>query len=93
MIHLKAIFTALREENIKLKLSKCIFAENQVKYPGHSIRPNEICLLNDNISAIVNLPYPTCKNSLQRLLRKINYYRKFIPNITKVLNPLFMLLR
>jgi len=75
LIHLRAAFIALREENVKLKLSKCKFAENQVTYLGHLIRPNEISPLNDNISAITNLPAPTCKKSLQRLLGKINYYR------------------
>ena len=59
----------------------------------NTMRADEISPLNDNISAIINFPVPTCEKSLQRLLGKINYCRKFIPNITEILLPLFNLLK
>lgn len=92
-IHLRALFSALRSEMIKLKLSKCKFAQETVEYLGHRIHFNEIRPLNDNVSAIENFPTSECRKSLQRLLGKINYYRKFVPNITKILYPLFNLLK
>ena len=48
--------------------------------------------MNDNLIAIKNFPEPLSKKDLQRILGKINFYRKFIPYATDCLNPLYKLL-
>jgi len=40
--HLKRVFEVLQLENIKLKLSKCQFAQPEVQYLGHIITKNKI---------------------------------------------------
>jgi len=91
--HLKLAFEAFLHENIKFKLSKCEFAVKIVNYLGHSISENKIFPLNSNIEAIARFPVPIDKKSLQRFLGKVNYYRKFIQNVTEILAPLFSLLK
>lgn len=93
LLHIKLVFTAFQKENVKLKISKCKFFKQMIEYSGHRLKPGEILPLNDNVESITKFPKPEKKKSLQRLLGKINYYRKFIPNITEILAPLYNLLR
>ena len=93
LTHLRAVFQAMRREEVKFKLSKCHIAEQRVTYLGHDISENEIRPTKDHIIAIQNFPIPRNKKSLQQLLGKINFNRKFIPNASKNLNPLYELLK
>ena len=91
--HLDLVFKALIEEGIKLKLSKCIFGAPKVKFLGHIISGEGISPLNSNTIAIRKFPIPSCKKDIQKFLGKITFYRKFIPFATKLLNPLYILLK
>lgn len=93
LLHLRQVFQVLRQENVKVKLSKCHFGQNSVQYIGHIISENEIRPMNDHIIAVKNFPIPMNKKCLQQLLGKINYNRKFIPDASRKLNPLFELLK
>jgi hypothetical protein len=79
-------------ENVKLKLSKCSFAQKSVRYLGHILSENKILPLNDNLKSIKEYPNPKNVKMVQQFLGKVNYYYKFIPNATKLLNPLYKLL-
>lgn len=91
--HLRMVFEAFKKENVKLKLSKCRLAESKVKYLGHIISENSISPLNSNVRSVVELPAPTNVKEVQRVLGKVNFYRKFIPGATKLLYPLYALLK
>ena len=91
--HIDKVLAAFEIENIKLKLSKCMFAKTSVRYLGHEIRYNNISPLKDTMKAINEFPRPEGKKEVQRFLGKINFYRKFIPNATEICNPLYKLLR
>ena len=60
---------------------------------GGEIFENKISPICSNTIAIKNFPVPTCRKDVQKFLGKINFYRKFIPNITVTLNPLYNLLK
>ena len=47
----------------------------------------------DKISAIYNMPTPSCKQDLQRLLGMINYLAKYIPNMSELTASLRSLLK
>ena len=47
----------------------------------------------EKISPIQNIPTPSCKQDLQRLLGMINYLRKYIPNMSELTAPLQYLLK
>ena len=91
--HLKALLNAVKNENIKLKLSKCKFAQRSVTYLGHYLSKNEISPINDNTRAIKEFPMPKNVKNVQQFLGKVNYYHRFIPNAPKVLKPLYNLLK
>lgn len=93
MKHIELVMEAILREGFKLKLSKCNFAENSVKYLGHVIGQNGVRPAKDNLKAIRDFPTPKTKKNVRQLLGKINFYYKYIPNASKLLEPLHYLLR
>ena len=93
LLHLEQVFKTLQLENVKLKLSKCQFAQPVVNYLGHVVSKNKIQPLNDNTKSINEFPSPNNLKSVQRFLGKVNFYHKFIPNAPTLLAPLYQLLK
>ena len=93
LVHLKQVFQTLQSENVKLKISKCQFAQSEVHYLGHIVSKNKIQPLNDNTKSINEFPPPNNIKSVQRFLGKVNFYHKFIPNAPTLLAPLYQLLK
>lgn len=91
--HLSLLLEAILKEGFRLKLTKCNFAQDSVKYLGHIIKNNTITPLNDNLIAIKDFPVPKSQKNVRQFLGKINFYGKYIPNISITLDPLHNLLR
>ena len=58
LAHMDLVFTRLREANIKLKVSKCHFANPEVIYLGHIVSRNGIQPDPDKVSAVREFPIP-----------------------------------
>lgn len=84
---------AISKEGFRLKFSKCNFAQDSVKYLGHIIKNNTITPLKDNLIATKDFPIPKTRKNIRQFLGKINFYGKYIPNISITLDPLHNLLR
>lgn len=93
MKHLSLLLEAILKEGFRLKFSKCNFAQDSVKYLGHIIQNNTITPLKDNLVAIQEFPVPKTQKNVRQFLGKINFYGKYVPNITIILEPLHNLLR
>lgn len=91
--HLSLLLEAISKEGFRLKFSKCRFAQDSVKYLGHIIQNNTITPLKDNLIAIKEFPVPKTKKNVRQFLGKINFYGKYIQNISIILDPLHNLLR
>lgn len=91
--HLQQVFAAIAHEGFKFKFNKCSFATRVVKYLGHLLSSDGIQPLMDNVKSIADFPIPSSKRNVRQLLGKANFYRKFIPNSSSVLEPLHNLLR
>lgn len=77
--------------NVKLKLEKCKFARKQVNYLGFVISGESIQPQPSKVDAIVEAPSPTDKTMLRSILGKLNFYARFIPNYSKLAEPLRVL--
>lgn len=91
--HLSQLLEAITSEGFRLKFSKCSFAENSVRYLGHNISYNSIQPVQDNLISIRNFPIPDTRKKIRQFLGKINFYNKYVPNISIILDPLHNLLR
>lgn len=80
-----------REFNVKVKLEKCKFFELSVKYLGHIISVEGIQPNPEKVRAIVDAPRPNDVTQLKSYLGLINYYGRFLPNLSSELHALYAL--
>ncbi len=93
MNHLESLANAIKKEGFRLKFIKCIFAAPRVQYLGHILSYNSVQPLTDNLIAIKNFPVPKTKKNIRQFLGKVNFYHKFIPKTSTLLEPFHHLLR
>ncbi len=86
--HIECLLKAIVKEGFRLKLLKCNFAKDNVKYLGHTIRNNLTQPIFENILPIRNFPVPQNKKNIRQFLGKVNFYKKYIPRATQLLEPL-----
>ncbi|MBA3284180.1 MAG: DDE-type integrase/transposase/recombinase, partial [Nitrosopumilus sp.] len=93
MVDIEKVFNKLSSFNWKLKLKKCQFAQERIQYLGHIVSHNQIAVHPKNIDKIKHLKRPTSVKETQMFLGSVNYYRRFIPNLTALVEPLLVNLR
>lgn len=79
--HLRQIFITCRKFGISLNLKKSLFALEEVRLLGHIISKDGTRIDPERIQAILQIPYPRNIKELQGFLGKINFLRRFIPNL------------
>jgi transposase InsO family protein len=79
--------------NLTLNPEKCEIGIKRVTYLGHVLSAEGIQPDPQKISAITNMPHPTDKKGIERLLGTVNYLAKFIPNMSEITAAIRMLLK
>ena len=85
---LARVFDALQKAHLKLKLSKCHFAQREIKYLGHIVSEKGIAPDPSKVEAVSSYPPPQNPKELKRFLGLSNYYRRFISNYANIAEPL-----
>lgn len=92
-IRLKHVLELLRTNNLKLKLSKCVFLKTTIKYLGHTVSAEGITPNADKVEAILNFPTPRSVTELQSFLGLAGFYRSYVENFSRLAVPLTALTR
>ena len=87
------MFLRCREFGVSLNPSKCVFATNQGKLLGHIVSKDGLTIDPERTKAILALPLPKHKKGLQSFLGRINFVRRFIPNLATMVKPLTTMLK
>eukprot|EP00253_Pinus_taeda_P025084 PITA_25084 len=82
--HLRQIFITCRKYGISLNPKKSLFGLEEGKLLGHIISKDGIRIDPDRIQAILEMPHPRNIKELQAFLGKINFLRRFIPNLAEL---------
>ena len=82
-----------REKNIKFNKSKLQFKLQQVTYMGNIITANGLKPDPSKIDAIIHMPPPENRQSLQHFLGMVKYLTQFVPNESSITAPLRTLLK
>ena len=90
---LKAVISKLRAAGLKLKPTKCDLFKQQINYLGHAVSKEEVSTDPEKIAAVTEWPQPTTVTEVRSFLGFVSYYRRFIPNFSKVAKPLNQLLQ
>lgn len=91
--HLQSVLQILTKHQLKVKSSKCSFAQQRLAYLGHIISPNGVSTDEEKIQVVRNWPTPTCVKELRGFLGLAGYYRKFVRHYGLLSKPLTNLLR
>ena len=89
--NLENVFSRILDAGLKIKVEKCSFLQERVKYLGHIVSKNGIEADPDKISKVQLWPTPQCGKEVQQFLGLANYYRRFIQNFAEVAAPLHRL--
>ena len=93
LANLEAVLSKLQTAGLRLKRSKCTFMRSSVEYLGHQISAKGIQPTEDKVRAIKDAPVPTNVTQLRSFVGLVNYYGKFLPNLSSILAPLYTLLQ
>ena len=86
--HLEVVLERLRKAKLKLKRSKCSFFQEKINYLGHIVSKDGVLPDQDKVKTIRELKPPTCVRDVRSFVGMSNFYRKFVPNYSKVASPL-----
>lgn len=85
---LQAVLNRLRQANLTINLKKSKFCLTEMKFLRHTISKTGIGADPDKVEAIKSYPTPTNLKEVQRFLGLAGWYHKFVPNFSKIAQPL-----
>ena len=88
--NLKGLLARLHENGLRCRRDKCKFAQASVEYLGHTLSAEGITK-GSKVEAVIKMPPPTDVSTLKSFLGSVQFYGKFIPNLSTLAEPLFKL--
>ncbi|GFV59316.1 hypothetical protein TNCV_2340571 [Trichonephila clavipes] len=86
--HIDIVLGRLRKAGLKVKPSKCKFAQEEVLFLEHRIGSGSRSPSDLKIKAIADFPRPTTKTHVRSFLGLVGYYSHYIPNYSTIASPL-----
>jgi len=93
LLDLTDVFRRLEVAGLKVKPTKCEFAQKSVTFLGHVVSADGIRPDPTNTEKIKNFPVPKNVKGIQQFLGLAGYYRKFIMNFASIATPLNQLIK
>lgn len=91
--NLAEVLRRLNDSGLRLKRSKCSFLADEVVFLGHRIDSAGLHPVAEKVQAIQEAPTPSNVTELKAYLGLLNYYHRFLPNLSTRLAPLHRLLK
>jgi hypothetical protein len=91
--HLHVILQRLRDHHLYAKFSKCEFWLDTVKFLGHTISGDGISVDPSKVQEVMDWKPPTSVHQIRSFLGLAGYYRRFIPDFSRIAKPMTELLK
>jgi hypothetical protein len=91
--HLHIVLQRLRDHRLYAKFFKCEFWLDTVKFLGHTISSNGISVDPSKVQEILDWKPPTSVHQIRSFLGLAGYYRRFIPDFSRIAKPMTELLK
>ena len=85
--HVDQALAILEQEQFFAKLSKCEFAMREVKFLGHIVGADGVKVDPTKVKVIQEWAVPRTVTELRAILGLCNYFRKFVPAYSYIVNP------
>jgi hypothetical protein len=91
--HLRIILICLRDHKLYAKLSKCEFWLRKVPFLGHILLENGVSIDPSKVQEVMDWKAPITVPEVRSFLGLAGYYRRFIPDFSKIAKPMTSLLQ
>ena len=75
------------------KFSKCEFWLDRVQFLGHVLTPKGVSIDPNKVQDVLDWKYPKFVHQIHQFLVLAGYYRRFIPDFSKIAQPMTKLLQ
>ena len=91
--NLEMVLQRLLDAGLRAHPAKTRFFDAKTEYCGHAVSADGLHKLPAKVDAIRDAPQPTNVSQLRSFLGLVNYYARFLPNLSTTLHPLNRLLQ
>jgi hypothetical protein len=88
IVHLGQVLQLLRQDQWRVKMSKCSFATKEISYLGYIISSKGVATCPDKVSDVLNWFVLAKVKELRSFLGPTGYYRKFMRHFGVISRPL-----
>ena len=90
--NLHQLLQKLQDHGLRCRLDRCEFAKPTVEYLGHPLSSQGISK-EKKVDAVCKMPRPHNLSTLKSFLGSVQFYGKFLPNLSTITEPLHKLTR
>jgi hypothetical protein len=91
--HLHIVLQRLRDHHLYAKFSKCDSWLREIKFLGHTISQEGIAVNPEKVQEVMDWKPPSTVRQIQSFLGLAGYYRRFIPDFSRIAKPMTELLK
>ena len=88
---MEEILRRLEENDLYVKLEKCVWKARKIGFLGVVIGPNRIEMEVEKVDGVLSWPQLKNVKDVRKFLGLANYYRRFIKDFTRVARPINVL--
>ena len=92
LTNLEEVLQRLQLHGLRANKAKCEFFKEKITYCGHDIDSNGLHKSAEKVEAVLKAPRPNDVAEVRSFLGLINYYHRFLPNLSTAVHPLNQLL-
>ena len=90
--HVHQVLARLQQHGLDILPGKCAFGQDAVHFLGHLVTTEGIAVLPEKVDALNKIPQPSTRRQVREFVGLVNFYRRFTPPFSSMLQPLTDLL-